>query len=195
MDSPVINDFYTVSYWVQHVNEDVRVDTRYVSNFYDTAVAKSCSVMINDNDCDVVWAVAGLTGNGVAEAAMETGKAWMIGVDSDQELTFPKELADITLTSGLKDVGASLIWFFDELDAGREHYGELILLGIPEGGVGIVKDKNYDKVVPQDIKDMVEQAQQDIVDGTITIPTAIGEEPEGDDGKTGLQILRDSLQP
>ena len=44
--------------------------------------------MINDNKCDIIWGVAGNAGNGAAEAALETGKAWFIGVDSDQELTF-----------------------------------------------------------------------------------------------------------
>ena len=44
--------------------------------------------MINDNNCDVIWGVAGNSGNGAVEAAQETGKAYFIGVDSDQEVTF-----------------------------------------------------------------------------------------------------------
>ena len=108
--------------------------------------------MINDNKCDLVWGVAGLAGNGAAEAAAETGNCWFIGVDSDQELTLPENLATNTITSGLKDIGKSLIWFFDELDAGNEHYGELVLLGIPEGGVGIVKDKTLINSFPKILK-------------------------------------------
>ena len=59
-------------------------------------------------------------------------RAWFIGVDSDQELTLSKELAAVTLTSGLKNIGNSIIWYIDELDAGREHYGDTILLGLTE---------------------------------------------------------------
>ena len=44
--------------------------------------------MIKDSKADIIWGVAGLAGNGAAEAAQESGKAWFIGVDSDQEATF-----------------------------------------------------------------------------------------------------------
>lgn len=104
-------------------------------------------------------------------------------------------MAGSTITSGLKNVGNSLIWFFDELDAGNEHYGEIVNLGIQEGGIGIITDKNYDKVVPAEVKASVEAIQKDVVDGKIVVPTAIGEEKEAGKDKTGLEILRDSLQP
>ena len=167
-----------------------------MGNFYDTAASKEFALsMINDKKCDVIWGVAGLAGNGAAEAALETKKAWFIGVDSDQELTLSKELAGVTITSGLKNVGTSLVWFFDELDAGKEHYGELVLLGLPENGIGIITDKNFDKVVPADVKELVNKAIQDVIDGKVVVPTAIGEEKAEGKDKTGLEILRDSLQP
>lgn len=191
IDSPVINDFlYGFLLGAKNVNPDIKVDTRYVGNYYDTAAAKEFALsMINDKNCDIIWGVAGLAGNGGVEAAYETGKAWFVGVDSDQELTLSQELASVTVTSGLKNIGNSLIWLFDELDEGREHYGETVLLGIPEGGVGIITDKNYEKVVPEDVKKLVDSAIQEIVDGKVEVPTAIGEE------NAGLETLRDSLQP
>ena len=48
--------------------------------------------MINDKKCDIIWGVAGNAGNGACEAALETGKAWFIGVDSDQELTLSSDM-------------------------------------------------------------------------------------------------------
>ncbi len=191
IDSPVINDFlYGFLLGAQYANEDIKVDTRYVNSYVDPARAKELALsMINDNNCDIIWGVAGNSGNGAAEAALETGKAWFIGVDSDQELTLSKELAAITLTSGLKNIGNSIVWFFDELDAGREHYGENILLGIPEGGVGIVTDKNFATYATDEIKALVDEATAGIVDGSIEVPTAIGDE-EG-----AAESLRDSLQP
>lgn len=191
MDSPVINDFlYGFITGAQSVNPDVKVDTRYTNDYVNTAGAKEYGLsMINDNKCDIIWGVAGNAGNGAAEAALETGKAWYIGVDSDQELTFSADLAAITLTSGLKNIGQSLVWFFDEWDAGREHWGENILLGIAEGGVGIVTDKNYNTYASDETKAKVEAAQNAIVKGEIVVPTAIGDE-------TGaLEALRDSVRP
>lgn len=191
MDSPVINDFlYGFITGAQSVNPDVKVDTRYTNDYVNTAGAKEYGLsMINDNKCDIIWGVAGNAGNGAAEAALETGKAWYIGVDSDQELTFSEDLAAITLTSGLKNIGQSLVWFFDELDAGKEHWGENILLGIAEGGVGIVTDKNYNTYASEETQRKVGDAMKAIMKGEITVPTAIGEE-------TGaLEALRDSVHP
>lgn len=190
VDSPVINDFlYGYILGAQSVNPDVKVDTRYVGNYIDPAKGKELAEsMINDNNCDVIWGVAGNSGNGAVEAAQETGKAYFIGVDSDQEVTLSGELAAITLTSGLKNVNQSLIWVFDELDAGNEHWGEHVTLGINEGGVGMVTDKNF-TTVPQSVQDAVNKAIEDVSSGAVTVPTAIGDE-------TGaVEELRESVKP
>ncbi len=191
-DSPVINDFlYGYIEGAQAVDPEIKVDTRYTSDYVDTAKAKEYAYsMINDSKCDIIWGVAGNAGNGAAEAVLESGNAWFIGVDSDQEQTLSSDLAAITLTSGLKNVGNSLIWFFDELDAGNEHYGERVSLGIAEGGVGIVTDKNYDKYLSDDIKNAVQAAIDGISDGSIKVDSALT-----DDGNTAAQALRDSAQP
>ena len=190
VDSAVINDFlYGYILGAQSVNPDVKIDTRYVGNYIDPAKGKELAEsMINDNNCDVIWGVAGNSGNGAVEAAQETGKAYFIGVDSDQEVTLSGELAAITLTSGLKNVNQSLIWVFDELDAGNEHWGEHVTLGINEGGVGMVTDKNF-TTVPQSVQDAVNKAIEDVSSGAVTVPTAIGDE-------TGaVEELRESVKP
>ena len=177
VDSPVINDFLIgFIEGAQSVNPDIKVDTRYTNDYVDTAIAKEYGLsMINDNNCDIIWGVAGNAGNGAAEAALETGKAWFIGVDSDQELTLSSDLAALTLTSGLKNIGNSLIWFFDELDAGREYYGKEVTLGLAEGGVGIVTDKNFDKYASAETKAAVSAAQEAVLNGKIVVSTAIGD--------------------
>ena len=191
IDSPVINDFlYGFLLGAQAANPEIKVDTRYVNSYVDTATAKEMGLsMINDKKADILWGVAGLSGNGAAEAALESGKAWFVGVDSDQELTLPADQAAITLTSGLKNVGKSIVWLFDEWDAGRTYWGQEVRLGISEGGVGIVTDKNFAKVAPQTVQDAVLAAQADIVAGKIVVPTAIG------DTTNAVVTLRDSLQP
>ena len=175
VDSPVINDFL-IGYieGAKSVNPDIKVDVRYTNDYVDTAIAKEYGLsMINDNKCDIIWGVAGNAGNGAAEAALETGKAWFIGVDSDQELTFSSDLAAITLTSGLKNIGNSLVWLFDEWDAGRTYWGQVVELGIAEGGVGIVTDKNYDKLASAETKAAVEAAQNAILNGEVVVDSAL----------------------
>ncbi|MBE5784937.1 MAG: BMP family ABC transporter substrate-binding protein [Clostridiales bacterium] len=193
VDSPVINDFlYGFLQGIKDTDPEVKVDTRYVNSYVDAPLAKELGIsMINDNACDIIWGVAGLSGNGGAEAAAETGKSWFIGVDSDQELTLPEEQAAITLTSGLKNIGQSLIWFFDKWDAGEADalFGTQVNLGLNEGGVGIVTDKNFAKIAPQAVQDAVLAAQEKVASGEITVPTAIGDETNG------AVALRDSMQP
>ena len=191
-DSPVINDFmdgYIAG--AQAVDPDMKVDVRYTSDYVDTAKAKEYgNSMVSDSKCDIIWGVAGNAGNGAAEAILETGGGWFIGVDSDQELTFSDDLAAITLTSGLKNVGNSLIWFFDQWDAGEDLFGQRVSLGIVEGGVGIVTDKNYDTYASDETKAAVEAAIEAVSNGEIVVPSAFDE-----GGNEAAQALRDSVRP
>ena len=192
IDSPVINDFL-LGYieGAQYANPDIKIDTRYTGSYVDTAIAKEYGLsMIDDNKCDIIWGVAGNSGNGAAEAALETGKAWFIGVDSDQELTFSEDLAALTLTSGLKNIGNSLIWVFDQLDAGKEYWGTEISLGVAEGGVGVVTDKNYDKYASADVKAAVDAAIAGILDGSIVVDSALTTE-----GSAKVAELREAVRP
>jgi len=191
VDSPVINDFLIgFIEGAQSVNPDIKVDTRYTNDYVDTAIAKEYGLsMINDNKCDIIWGVAGNAGNGAAEAALETGKAWFIGVDSDQELTLSPDLAALTLTSGLKNIGNSLVWVFDELDAGNDHWGTEVSLGLAEGGVGIVTDKNFDKYASDETKAAVAAAQEAVLKGDIVVDTAIG------DNAADFVSLREAVRP
>jgi len=61
IDSPVINDFlYGFLLGAQAANPDIKVDTRYVNSYVDTATAKEMGLsMINDNMADILWGVAG----------------------------------------------------------------------------------------------------------------------------------------
>ena len=192
VDSPVINDFL-IGYieGAKSVNPDIKVDVRYTNDYVDTSIAKEYGLsMINDNHCDLIWGVAGNAGNGAAEAAYETGKAYFLGVDSDQELTLRSDLAAITLTSGLKNIGNSLIWFFDEMDAGRTYFGQEVSLGLAEGGVGIVTDKNFATFANDDLKAAITAAEEAIKAGEVTVDSALAE------GGPDLAVqLKNEVQP
>ena len=86
-------------------------------------------------------------------------------------------------------MGNSLVWLIDELDAGREHWGTEVNLGLNEGGVGIVTDKNFAAIAPQAVQDAVKAAQEAVASGKITVPSAIG------DTSKGAEALRDSMMP
>ena len=192
VDSPVINDFLTgFIEGALAVNPDIKVDTRYTNDYVDTAIAKEFGYsMINDNKCDIIWGVAGNAGNGAAEAALETGKAYFLGVDSDQELTFSSDLAALTLTSGLKNIGNSIIWIFDQWDAGKTYWGTEVQLGLAEGGVGIVTDKNFATFANDDLKAAITAAEEAIKAGDVVVDSALAE------GGPDLAVqLKNEVQP
>lgn len=190
-DTETANDFlYGYLEGAKSVNPDVKVDTRYVTNYTDKAAGKELSLaMINDSKADIIWGVAGGAGVGAAEAAQETDAAWYIGVDSDQEATFGDELAAVTLTSGLKNVGDGICWFINQWSLGNEFWGQEISLGIAEGGVDVVIDKNF-ATAPQSVQNAVAAAEKAIINGEVVVPSALVE-----GGNEAAIQLRDSMQP
>ena len=50
-------------------------------------------------------------------------------------------------------------------------------------------DKNFDKIVPENVKQLVKEAEEKIAAGELEVPTAIGLETKE------LEELRDKLQP
>ena len=78
---------------------------------------------------------------------------------------------------------------FDELDAGKEYWGTEVCLGIEEGGVGIVTDKNYSKYASDATKAAVTAAQEDVLSGKVVVETAIGP------NATDVVAIREAVRP
>ena len=121
---------------------------------------------------DVFYQVAGGSGTGLFEACVETG-TWAIGVDSDQYQYYKDsenpELADVILTSMLKQVGDSFVAFFEDVEAGEPVWGKLNHLGLKENSVGYVDNDFFREHVPQEIRDKMAEAQEKILSGEVTV--------------------------
>ena len=95
---------------VEEVNPDIEVDVTYIeeedlAGFNDPAGAKAAAAAMYDGDADIVYHAAGLSGDGVFDAAVDAGDGnWAIGVDSDQYLTASADAKPHILTSMLKRV-------------------------------------------------------------------------------------------
>ena len=72
---------------------------QYANGFEDPANGKECALALYGMGCDIVFQVAGKTGEGVFEAAAETGN-YAIGVDGDQKYINP----DVIICSMVKKV-------------------------------------------------------------------------------------------
>ncbi|HWV26597.1 MAG TPA: BMP family ABC transporter substrate-binding protein [Aeromicrobium sp.] len=155
------------------VNPDIEIQSRYLtqppdfSGFGDPAKGKTAAAGMFDKGADVVYHAAGGSGGGVFEAAAEAGKK-AIGVDSDQALTADASVKDVILTSMLKNIDVAVFTYLKAgADTGTYPTGPTVY-DLKVDGVG------YSTTGGQidDIKDKLEEFKQQIVDGTITVPTS-----------------------
>ncbi|MBQ8305779.1 MAG: BMP family ABC transporter substrate-binding protein [Blautia sp.] len=174
MENSVIKDFLTgyIS-GAQAVDPEIQIALAYVGNFYDSAAGKDLALTQYNNGADVGYNVAGSAGLGQIEAAGDADK-YAFGVDSDQAALLPDYAANIP-TSALKNVGNSLIRAIKLDMEGGLGYGALEYLGLAEEGVELVEDAHYEEMLPQEIRDKVEELKQQIISGEVVVPTFLGE--------------------
>lgn len=174
-DIGVINDFI-VGYeqGVTDAKASNQVLVQYAGGWNDPAKGKELALAMYQQGADYVFQIAGGTGVGVFQAAQEVGK-YAIGVDSDQaliiEATNPEQAAFIP-TSMMKNVDNSLYRALKMHLEGSLPYGTAEALGVAEGGVGLAYNKFYDEMTPQNVKDAVAKAEQDLLAGKIVVATA-----------------------
>lgn len=172
---PVILDFM-VGYeqGAKDTNPDIQVIRQFAGGWNDPAKGKELAKAQYSQGADIVFQIAGGTGQGVFEAAAEDGK-YAIGVDSDQALIIeeanPEQAARI-LTSMMKNVDNSIFRGVQKHLDGTLPYGSAESLGIAEGGVGLARNKFYDASTPDEVKALVDAAEQKIINGEITVATA-----------------------
>ena len=175
MDIPVINDFI-IGYieGAKEVNPDVKVAISHIGNFDDTAKAKELAMAQISLGADVVFNLSAQAGLGIFDAAVDKG-TYAIGVDTDQAMvlmeTDPAKSEQI-LTSAMTDYGASLVYAMEKHLSGTLKYGITEILGIAEGSVTYAVNDIYNKLMPRDARDRIEQAKADIAAGKLVVPSA-----------------------
>lgn len=168
MDIPAMNDF--IGGFCQVCTEyGVQVIIGYPESFADAAKGKEIALNMYNAGADVVWQVAGGAGSGVFEAAAEVGR-YAFGVDSDQTISMAgkPELAATIVTSFYKDCGAALVRAVDLLVADKYPSGTETL-GIAAKAVGLIKNDQYNKMVPEDIRNQIDDALAKVANGEVEV--------------------------
>ncbi len=169
------------------VNPAITVKTAWVSDsdfrlgFADQAAGKTFGdQFIKQNaGIDVVFQVAGLTGNGVIDAACAAGIN-AIGVDVDQYQSYPASQACI-LTSAEKHLAKSVADSIQAINDGSAK-GGLVFFNATNDGIGISAFYEAASKLPADIQATIDQAIAGIAAGTIVTC------PADSCGKTGIPI-------
>jgi basic membrane protein A len=169
MDIPLIHKFeagYIAG--AKHVNPGVSVTVAYAGTtpqaFADPAKGKELALLQYGRGVDVIYHASGSTGNGVIEAARETGK-YVIGVDSNQNYMAPGHV----LTSMVKRVDNSVYMTIKAAIDG-DFTGGLHEFGLAEDGVGYAIDEHNESMISEEMLEAVEDAKAAIVAGEIVVP-------------------------
>ena len=153
---------------VKHASEDIDVQTSYVGDFNDPSGGKEAALSMFDSGADIVYHAAGNTGTGVFDAAQEEGR-FAIGVDQDQSVT-AESYADVILASMVKRVDTAVYTAVEETVNGEFEGGRTVPLGLEEDGVEAVYGQELEGDIPDEVKDEVASAREDIIAGDIDVP-------------------------
>ncbi len=172
VDVPLIHKFEAgYEAGAQAVNKDIKVQSKYLtqppdfSGFGDPAKGKTAAAGMFDAGADIVYQAAGGSGGGVFEAAKAAG-GLAIGVDSDQYNTADPAVQDVILTSMLKKVDVAVFDFISAVNDGNFPAGSTIY-DLEKDGVGYSTSGGQ----VDDIASKLDDYKQQIIDGTVTVPT------------------------
>ena len=132
----------------------------------DAAGAKRVTEQQIANGADIIFGMGDGASFGMLQAIEEhnadnpDSKVWFIDVIGDKTA----EHGDALLTSVLFDYSGIYGQMIDDLQAGT--FGKVYTMDVANGGVRLL---DLPESVPQEVRDSVAQAQQDIVDGKITV--------------------------
>ncbi|MFD4348722.1 BMP family protein [Streptomyces coelicoflavus] len=160
---------------VKDTNPKVKVISQYLTQtaeeggFASPDKGKAAAEGQIEKKADVVYAAAGLSGQGVIEAAAKA-KVWAIGVDSDQyKQEALAKYKDSILTSALKDIDGAVYALAKSVEDGKPLTGTHTF-DLKSDGVGL-SDSNPEFAGIPGAKEAVEKAKAGIVDGSIKVAT------------------------
>ena len=181
VDSPVINDFVVgFIQGAKYVNPDIKVLNAYIGSVSDAPKCKDVSLQMYSQGSSVNFSPSGGAVMGSLDAAKQAGQ-YVIGVDADQAMQFLEsnpDLANLVISSALKNVGQSLYLALKSYLKGELEFGTGEVMGIKEGAVGLARNEVYLRVVPKDIQKRMDAIEADILSGKIEVKSAFSMTPD-----------------
>ncbi|MEU4171597.1 BMP family ABC transporter substrate-binding protein [Streptomyces sp. NPDC026665] len=177
VDVPLIHKFEAgFEQGVKDTKPGVKVLSQYLTQtaqeggFSSPDKGKTAAEGQIEKKADVVYAAAGLSGQGVIEAA-SAKKVMAIGVDSDQYLQEAlAQYKDSILTSATKDVAKAVYNLAKSVEDGKPESG-IVRGDLKSGEVGLA-DSNPAFKSNTAIQDAVKAAQEKIISGAIKVKTS-----------------------
>ena len=154
-----------------YANPDIKVVTNYANTYEDPAKGKECALALHNQGADVIFQIAGNTGNGVFAAAQEAG-FYAIEVDQDQKISAPEYDKQI-ICSMKKEVGLSIYDTIKTFIEEEKWEGARVWTAdMATGYVSIAYgNEDSEQQISDAIKSEVEEIAGKIVSGDIVVDT------------------------
>lgn len=165
-DWPVIRDYQAgFEHGVRYADPTVEVIARYAGDHYDPAKGKDTAYLVSQGGADVIFQAAGPTGLGILEAA-SAYDFYALGVDTDQGYMQPGYI----VSSMLKRVDTAIYNIVESITKGEE-LKDVYTFNVANNGIGLARNEYYEEIVPQSVKDRVNEIEQDIISGKVVVDT------------------------
>jgi basic membrane protein A len=181
MDMPVIRSFQSgFNEGAKFANPKIEILESFLSTpdeplsgFNNPALGFSTASRMYQNGVDIIFGPAGLSGNGIIQAARRHQK-YVIGVDADQDYM----AQGYVLTSVMKRLDRAIVTVLDRIYS-KEKITGTYSFGLKEGGVSLTPMAYTKKQIPLEIQEKVAQLRQDIIDGKIHVTNTLQINKEG----------------
>lgn len=148
------------------VKPDIPVALVYATSASDPPSGNAAAKQMIEGGADVIFAAAGITGNGALSAACEVTGVLAIGAGTDQFGTIP-EVQKCLLSSAMKNVKGAVHDALIRI-ASSEFKAGFDTDNATTGGVGLAPFHDFDAQVPQAVKDLLATTLAGLADGSIT---------------------------
>jgi basic membrane protein A and related proteins len=162
----------------QSINPAIVVKSAYVTSDFSNAAfndpvggKKFGQSFITTNKPDVLFQVAGKTGNGILDAACDAN-IYGVGVDVDQALSYPNA-AKCIVTSAEKHLQLATGTVIQQIAAGEKLAGD-VLFDAKAQGIGVSPGHDLAALITPDIQSKVDAAMAAMVAGTLGTCPATG---------------------
>lgn len=169
---PVVNYIAGYVNGAKFVNPSVQVLVQYASTditkaFNDSAKGKSIAQQMIAQKADVIFQVAGLTGQGAVEAACDAN-IYAIGVDVDQFFSLPSTLQKCIVTSAEKKIKIAIESAIERIDKGTDNGGNIINDAKSDPvGIGLAPYHDLAGLITVDIQAKIDAALTGLKDGSL----------------------------
>ena len=177
VDIPLIHKFQAgFAQGVKDTDPKVKVLSQYLTQtaeeggFASPDKGKTAAEGQIEKKADVVYAAAGLSGQGVIEAAA-TEQVWAIGVDSDQyQQEALAKYKDSILTSAMKDVAKAVYNLAKSVEDGKPQTG--IVRGDLKTGEVSLSNSNPKFADDAELQAAIKTAKEKIISGEIKVKSS-----------------------